>query len=298
MRFFGRDFRVGIGHREDHRIGCHAGHHLRRHSALYRDTQKHVRAVHRRFERAQLRRGGMGRFPLVHSFGAPLIDHTLGVAHDAVVMTRAHRFQQFETGDTRRPCPVEHDTYIFDLLAGNAQRVDQPRSADHRRPVLIVVEDGDIHLFLQALFDDETFRGLDIFEVDTPEGRPHELHRRDEGVGVFGVEFDVDGIDVREALEQHRLAFHHRLRRQRAKVPEAEHRRSVGDDRDQIALVGVIIGGFRVRRDRLTGDGDAGRIGQRQVALGRHRHGCRNLELAGRGFEVEGQGLFGSDACF
>ena len=60
--------------------------------------------------------------------------------------------------------------------------------------------------------------------------------------GVFGRDLDVDRIDVGEALEQHRLAFHHRLRSQRAEIAEAEDRRAVGDDGDEIALGGQVVG--------------------------------------------------------
>ena len=68
-------------------------------------------------------------------------------------------------------------------------------------------------------------------------------------VGILGVELDVDRIDVGEALEQHRLAFHHRLGGERAEIAEAEDRGAVGDDRDEIALGGIVIGLARILGD-------------------------------------------------
>ena len=59
-------------------------------------------------------------------------------------------------------------------------------------------------------------------------------------------------IDIGEALEQHRLAFHHRLGGQRAQIAQAQNRGAVGDHRDQIALGGVVVG-----QGRIFGDAQA-----------------------------------------
>jgi hypothetical protein len=57
--------------------------------------------------------------------------------------------------------------------------------------------------------------------------------------GVGG-DLDVEHVDAGEFLEQDRLAFHHRLRGQRADIAEAEHRGAVGDHRDQIGAGGQL----------------------------------------------------------
>ena len=103
--------------------------------------------------------------------------------------------------------------------------------------------------------------------------------------------FQVDRIDVGEALEQHRLAFHHRLGGERPEIAEAEDRRAVGDHRHHVAAGGVVEGERRVLGDRLHRHRHARRIGQRQVALGRHRLGRRDLELARPPVGVEVQGF-------
>jgi hypothetical protein len=94
-----------------------------------------------------------------------------------------------------------------------------------------------------ALLDDEALGRLDVLEVDAAEGRGHEADGLDEGVGVLGVELDVDRVHVGEALEEDRLALHHRLRGQRAEVAEAEDRGAVRDDGDEVALGRVVVGG-------------------------------------------------------
>ena len=89
--------------------------------------------------------GGMRRFPLVHAFSPALVDHAFGVTHDTVIMLCTHRLEQFKARDTRSARPVEHDFHVFDFLARNLQRIQKTRCTDHGCPVLIVVENGDIH---------------------------------------------------------------------------------------------------------------------------------------------------------
>ena len=66
---------------------------------------------------------------------------------------------------------------------------------------------------------------------------------------VVGGDLDVEHVDVGELLEQHRLAFHHRLGGERADIAEAEHGGAVGHHRDQIAAHGE-RGGLRPDRRR------------------------------------------------
>ena len=122
---------------------------------------------------------------------------------------------------------------------------------------------------LRLLLDDEALGRLDVLEIDAAEGGAEVAHAVDEFVDVLGIDLEVDGVDIGEALEQDRLAFHHRLGGQRAEIAEAEDGRAVGDDGDEVALGGVVVGrGGILARSRRHGHGDARRIGQRQVALG------------------------------
>ena len=103
--------------------------------------------------------------------------------------------------------------------------------------------------------DLEAVQGTHVLDVDAAEGVGDACHRRDEGLGVFGIDLDVEAVDPGEALEQQSLAFHHRLARQVAKIAEAENGGAVGDDADEIALARVVVG-----RERFLGDA-ADRLG-------------------------------------
>ena len=189
------------------------------------------------------------------------------------------------------PAPLQTSFVSLDLAAGQVECVEQAGGGDDRGAVLVVMEHRDVEQLAQPLLDDETFRRLDVLEVDAAPALAEESHAIDELVGVLGVHFEVDGIDVGEALEQHRLAFHHGLGRKRAAIAEPENGGAVGDDGDEVALDGVVVGLALVLGDGEHRHCDARRIGQRKIALGRHRFGGDDLELAGTALAVEEQRL-------
>ena len=289
--FLGRYFRIGIGHREDDRLRRHRLDHRRREGALDGKPEGHVGAFEGLGERALRRLDGVGRLPLVHAVLAALIDHALGVAEDQVLRPEADRLEQFEAGDAGGARAVADELGRGDFAAGEIERIQQAGGGDDGGAVLVVMENRDVEQFAQALLDDETLRRLDVLEVDAAPAGAEIADAIDELVGVLGGDLEIDGVDVGEALEQHGLAFHHRLGRQRAAIAEAEDRRAVGDDGDEIALHRVVVGPARILGDRQHRHRDARRIGERKVALGRHRLGGDDLQLARAANAVKLQGF-------
>ena len=293
--FLRGDFRIRVGHRENDRIFGHRADHILGDGALGRKAEENIGAVHRLRKRALVGFGGMGALPLVHAFLAALINNPLGVAEDDVLGREAQRLDQVKAGDAGGAGAVADQLRRLHVAAGQLQRVDDARRRDDRGAVLVIVEHRNIHQLLQPLLDDETFRRLDILQVDAAEGRAEKAHAVDEFVSVLGVDLKVDGIDVSEALEQHRLAFHHRLGGQRAEIAQAENGGAVGNHRDQVAARGVIKRRIRVFGDGQHRRGDAGRISQRQIALRRHRLGRNDLQLARLAARMEIQRLLIGD---
>ena len=78
---------------------------------------------------------------------------------------------------------------------------------------------------------------------------------------------------------------------ERAEIAEAQDRRAVGDHRHHVAAGGVVVGQRRVGGDGQHRHRDARRIGERQVALRRHRLRRHDLELAGTPLRMELQRL-------
>ena len=72
---FGQDFRIGIGHGEDDRIFRHALDHRRGQGAGNREAEENIGPVHGIGQAPGLGVRCMGGFPLVHAFGAALVNH-------------------------------------------------------------------------------------------------------------------------------------------------------------------------------------------------------------------------------
>ena len=140
------------------------------------------------------------------------------------------------------PAPLQTSLVSSILRPVRSSALSRPAVGDDRGAVLVVMEHRDVHQLAQPLLDDEALRRLDVLEVDAAPAVAEQLDAIDDLVGILGRDFEIDGIDVGEALEQHRLAFHHRLGRERAAVAEAEDGGAVGDDGDEIALDGVVVG--------------------------------------------------------
>ena len=86
-------------------------------------------------------------------------------------------------------------------------------------------------------------------------------------------------------LKRLRLAFHHRLAGERADVAESEDGGAVGDDGDEVALRGVLVGVVGIALDLEAGLGDAGRVGEREIALIGQRLGRNDRDLSGPAVE-------------
>ena len=180
----------------------------------------------------------MRGFPLVHAFGATLINHALGVAHNAVVVACAHGFQQLETRNSRSTRAIQNDFDVFDLFARQMQRVDQTRRTNHSCTVLVIVKDGNVHFLFQALLDDKAFRRLDVLKVDAAKRRTHQPDCFAELVGIFGIQLNVDAVHVSEAFEQEppclpSPAFDPK----RPKLPKPKNRSTVGDHSNKLPLL-------------------------------------------------------------
>ena len=75
------------------------------------------------------------------------------------------------------PAPLQTSFDVFDVAAGELQRVDQAGGGDDRGAVLVVMEDRDVHQLAQPLLDDEAVGRLDVLEIDAAEGRAEIAHR-------------------------------------------------------------------------------------------------------------------------
>ena len=164
--------------------------------------------------------------------------------------------------------------------AGEPERVLERGERHDGGAVLVVVEDGDVEQLLEPALDLEAARCGDVLQVDAAEARRQPDDGLDDLLDVGGGQADRDGVDAAELLEQHGLALHHRHRRGRADVAEAQDGGAVGDDGDGVGHPRVVARHARVGGDRLADAGDAGRVGEGEVVAAAEPDGRADLHLA------------------
>ena len=128
--------------------------------------------------------------------------------------------------------------------------------------MLVVVHDRNVEFCFQALFDFKALGGFDVFEVDASEGWSNRLDGSDEFLGVFLIDFNVEGIDAGIYFKKKALSFHHGFTAHRTDVAESEDCRAVGNDCHKVTLVRVAVGIMRVLLNFETRLCHAGRIGE------------------------------------
>ncbi len=124
--------------------------------------------------------------------------------------------------------------------------------------MLIVVEYRNLQPAAQPLLDVEALGRLDVFEIEAAKRGLEAGDNVHQLVRIALIDFDVENIDAGELLEQHTLAFHHRLGCQRSNCSQSQHGGAVGDHADQIAPCGVVARVAGIVDDFFAGCGDAG----------------------------------------
>ena len=77
--------------------------------------------------------------------------------------------------------------------------------------MLIVMKNRYPHGGAQSFLDLETFRRLDIFQVNSPERGLERLHDRTKMIHLSGIQLDVEDVKRGKFLEEDRLSLHHRF---------------------------------------------------------------------------------------
>ena len=146
-------------------------------------------------------------------------------------------------------------------------------------------------VFFQGVFNDKAFRGLDVFEVNTAEGGAHQFHKFHDFCGVPRVHADGEGIDIAKRFEQQGFSFHNGHGGGSADISQPKHGGSVGNDADEVGMIGVDIKHGGVFMDFHAGFGNTGGVGQGEVVIIAHGGLDANLDFSLKLF-VHGQSFF------
>ena len=158
---------------------------------------------------------------------------------------------------------AEDNLYPVNFFPDNLQCVDESSSADDRCPVLVIVKNGDVHHFFQLFFDVKAFGSFDIFKVDPPERRLQHLHSFYNVIGVVGIQFNIEDINICESFEEHSFPFHHRLSGERPDIAKSENCGSIRNNTDKVSFCCVFVSVVRVGCDLAARFGNAGGVRKR-----------------------------------
>jgi hypothetical protein len=73
------------------------------------------------------------------------------------------------------------------------------------------MKDRNLQSLAQLGFDHKTVGSFDVFEIDATKSGLKPCHRVDELLWIFGVDFDVDAVNVGKLLKQDSFALHDRF---------------------------------------------------------------------------------------
>ena len=153
--------------------------------------------------------------------------------------------------------------------------------------MLVIMKDGNVHPLFQGLFNDKAIGCGDIFEVNAAKSGLEQLDRVNETLRVFSLYFNIDRIDISEAFEKDRLAFHDGFGSKCAQIAHAQNSGAVRYYGHKIALCGVVVSSCGIIVDRLHWHRDARRVSKRKITLSRHWLGCHDLNLPGTPLRME-----------
>ena len=147
--------------------------------------------------------------------------------------------------------------------------------------MLIIVKHRNLHRFTEHFFDVETFRSLDVFQIDSSKRRFQQLAQLDHVFRIVTVDLKVKHVNVCKPFEQDSFPLHYWLARQCADIPQAEDGRSIADHRDKVSSAGVFECVVRILLDFEARNRHARGIGQAEVALCPAGLGGRDFNLSG-----------------
>ena len=274
------DFGIGVCHGTNEGAVGHGADHVGGQDIGDGQAIEDICAAHGLSQGALVGIDGKGFLVLVHAFGAALVYDAFAVEHQDVLALHAPAHGQVGAGNGGSTGSGDDHFYISVLLADDFERICQGRRRDDGGTVLIIMEDRDIQHTFEGFLDVEALGGFDIFQVDAPEGGGDGFCHHNDFIWIVGVHFDIEDIHICESFEKDALALHDGFAGQGAAVAQAQDGSTVGQDRHQVAFGSVLVGGFRILFDIQHRHGHTGSIGQAQVALGVHRLGRDDGDLA------------------
>lgn len=144
----------------------------------------------------------------------------------------------FFAGNAGGANAADNNLQILYGFTDDLQRIDQGRIQDDGGSMLVVMEHRDVNSSRRRLLNLKASRRGDILQIDTAKRGSDRFDRRNDPFGILCIQTDWEGVHIRQPLEEHRLALHHRHGRIGANIAKSQDGSAVGDDGYGVALDG------------------------------------------------------------
>ena len=146
--------------------------------------------------------------------------------------------------------------------------------------MLIVVEDGNVALFLQLALDLKAAWCRDVLQIDAAKAAGDVVDGLHKLVHILGLDTERESVHVAERLEEHAFALHDGHTGLGTDVTEAQDGAAVGDDRRHVPAACKLIAFIDVLLNFKARLRHAGGVGEGQVILRLDRHAGHHFDLA------------------
>ena len=233
--------RLWIGHGKDDRAGSKCPEHIVGKGTANGKSYKNV-SIPAYFFETSCSRDLVSRellLEFIHTVLPILVDDASRVTYEKVLFLSSITFYQLKACNASSTSSIADYLDIFDVFLGDLEGINEASEAYNSSAVLVVVENRDLHLLLQLFLDVEAVRGLDVFQVDTTEGRRQMFQDEDKFFRVRLLDTQINAVDARKLSEKRCLSFHDWFACKWTDIAEAEHGCSICDAGDHVSLICV-----------------------------------------------------------
>ena len=112
-----------------------------------------------------------------------------------------HGHQQIQTGQGSRTSARCHHFDVSEFFARQLHGIHHRGRHDNRRPMLVIMENGNAHAGFQFFFDLKTFRGFDVLKIDPAKSRLKCSNNIDHAFNIGFCNLDIKHVNAGEFFE-------------------------------------------------------------------------------------------------
>ena len=237
------NLRLRIRHSHNDGIPVHGLHHFLSYAFCHRNTDKYIGSLNYISQGTGFPPpvGDSGNILLVrvHALGTALINSPLGITKND--MPGSYSLQETGNSHASSTGTIYNNLGIAEPLANQLEAIHQCRYSNYSSTMLVIMENRNIHGFLQAVLNIKALRCLDILQVNAAKARLQHLHSMTNIIHIAGVQAKRHGIHTGKTLEKNRFSLHNRQSGTCSNIAQPQHSSAIGYHSHHIGFGSIII---------------------------------------------------------